>query len=74
MYNNYFAQAYGTSTYGGGTYQCTGTSCQTQTVTVPNTGVLYQPTFMVPAILGGAVIIAIVILIVKKIIRKKVQN
>lgn len=74
MYNNYFAQAYGTSTYGTGTYECTGSNCQTQTVTPPNTGVLYQPTFMVPAIIGGAIIIATAILIVKKVIRKKAQN
>lgn len=72
----YFAQAYGTSSYGGGTYECqsTSTSPSCQTVTAPNTAVYLQPSFLIPAVLVGAVLIATAILVVKKIIRKKVNN
>lgn len=65
----YFAQTYDESVYGACAYQDT-TDCSSTAVGAPNTGFLLQPTFMIPAILGGAILIAAAILLVKKIVRK----
>lgn len=71
----YFAQAYGSDTYGGSTYQCTGEDCQTQTTTevgAPSTGFLNSgPEIMVPVILGASVLIAATVVAIKKLSRRQ---
>ena len=66
----YIAQVYQENAYGTCAYQDTTDCNSTAVVGAPNTGFLMQPTFMIPAILGGAILIAAIILIVKKIVRK----
>lgn len=66
----YIAQVYDESVYGACAYQDTTNCSSTAVVGAPNTGFFFQPTFLIPAILGGAILIAVAILLVKKIIRK----
>jgi len=66
----YFAQAYDANAYGTCAYQDTTNCSSTAVVGAPNTGFFLQPTFIIPAILGGAILLATLILVVKKIIRK----
>ena len=70
IYRPIFAQVYGTSTYGCGAYQV---GCSTTTSSggsLVNTG---SPWF-IPVMLGGALIIAAIILIVTKVIRRHKTN
>jgi hypothetical protein len=64
----YLGAAYDSGAYGACTYQgdCTTTSA----VGAPDTGFLTQPQIMVPLILGLAILIAAIILVAKKLLRK----
>jgi hypothetical protein len=64
----YLAATYDSGAYGACTYQG---DCTTATgVGAPDTGFLSQPQVMVPLILGAAILIAALILVAKKVIRK----
>jgi hypothetical protein len=67
----YLGAAYDSGAYGACTYQgeCV-TSTTPGTVGAPNTGFLTEPQIMVPLILGLAVLIAAIILVAKKLLRK----
>ncbi len=67
-YYFYLAATYDSGAYGACTYQ--GDCTTTTAAGAPNTGFLTQPEVMAPLIIGGAVLIAALILITKKIIRK----
>jgi hypothetical protein len=66
----YIAQTYDASAYGACAYQDQTDCNSTEVVGAPNTGFFLQPTFIIPSILGGAILIAVAILVVKKIVRK----
>jgi len=70
----HFAQAYGTGTYGCGTYEegCATTGQTAAAPGVPNTGMLLsEPSFVVPGSLLLAILLAMVILGITKLVRRK---
>jgi len=70
----YLAQAvsYGSDSYGGFTYSCVGTSCQTQSnINAPNTGFLSDsPTVLVPAAIICVILIVVAVANLRKLLRK----
>lgn len=77
----YFAQAYGEGLYSSDVYQSTGTtpSGQTETngqtvqdATAPSTGFINSsgPDILVPVILGASIVVAVVVTVVRKQLRK----
>jgi hypothetical protein len=69
----FFAQAYGTGTYGCGAYQ-QGCTSGTTTPTTPNTGMfLTEPSFVIPGSLLLAVIIAVFTTLLAKKLRRKAR-
>ena len=69
----YFAQAYGSDAYGGEAYQREVVGGETTTeVVAPSTGFFNSgPEILVPTILGLSVIIAVVVVAMKKRFRQK---
>jgi len=72
--NNYYllylGATYDSGAYGACTYQGDCTTGADPNIGAPNTGFLTQPQIMIPLILGLAVLIAAIILVAKKLIRK----
>lgn len=69
-YRPFFAaDAYGTGTYGSGSYECgaSTTTCPTASTSLVDTG---SPWF-IPVMLGSALIIAAVILVATKFLRRR---
>ncbi len=67
---NYLAAVYGSNAYGTCTYQDQGDCTTTSGVVgAPDTGFFFQPSFLIPTIIIGAVLIATVIFFTRKIIR-----
>lgn len=70
----YLAQVnnqYGSDAYGGGSYQCNEGDASCQTVQAPSTGFLSSgPEILVPSILGASVIIAVIVVLIKKRLQK----
>jgi len=71
QYLIYLGAAYGNGAYGACTYQgdCT-TTADGGTIGAPNTGFLAKPEIMLPLIIGLAVLIAAIILVMKKVVRQ----
>lgn len=67
----YFAQAYGSDVYGGNTYQSTGEVQQTEEVGAPSTGFFSSgPEILVPTIIGASVLVAVLVVAIKKLVRR----
>jgi len=76
IHTTFFAQAYGESVYGCGTYNnqvgCTDAGTGTSAPGAPNTGMLLaEPSFAVPGSLLLAILIALISTTVVKIVRSK---
>jgi hypothetical protein len=74
IHTTFLAQAYGSNTYGCGTYE-NQVGCETSsapTPGVPNTGMLLaEPSFVIPGSLLLAILIALISTTVAKIVRRK---
>lgn len=72
------AQVYGSGTYGGNTYQCTGSECETQTaqpvVTAPSTGVLRQDNSLSFGIMAIIIVVSLLVAGVVVYMKKRVTK